>query len=816
MIKIRIIILIFLVCGLPAYGQNTIGLPRIINFNNSIFQGGTQTWDIRQDPSGRMYFANNDGLLTFDGSYWKLYPQPNKTILRSIALHNNRIYAGGQDEIGYYAPDAQGVLRYTTLKNLIPVQYASFTDVWEIEVFRQSVFFRTWDRIFEYRDGLIKTYPAESGWHTMRKSGNQLFAQDKFKGLFRFVNDKWEPLNSKGDPISFELTGLVALGQDSLLVSSLENGIYLYTKGKLSKKTTDADADFIKNHIYCLEQINNNEFVAGTTSGGCIVINAEGKVIQQFARPEGLQNNNVLSVFLDREKNLWTGLDNGISFIAYNAPIKYIKPAKPDELSGYSVRVFDNALYIATSDGAYAAPLSFSAKDLSFSRSDFVKISNSSGQNWRLDVVNERLLLGHHTGSFLISGNQAKQLTKDAGSWIFMPVSNVFPASQVVTGTYNGLSLLQYGNEDFTSLGDITGMKESLRFLAMDNNNHIWASHPYRGIYRIMLTPNGRSYKYELFTEKDGLPSTLRNNVFRVKNRVVFATEQGVYEYDPAKKKFRPSELLFDIFGNNTVQYLTEDEEGNVWFCSGKKVGVVNFKTGEPVVTWFPELTGKMLAGFEFIYPYNPENIFLASSQGIIHLNYKKYITGHSNPDMLLTQVMLSGKKDSLIFGGYYENRKDSASKLAMNKILRFGSGDNSFHFEFSSPVFGLQSNVEYSYRLKGYDKQWSVPSSKTEKEYTNLPEGSYTFEVKAFDNLGNESKVISYSFEISPPWYKSIWAYVFYTVLLFALLYLGNRWQQKKFIRQQMLFEEEQKRLKYIHQLEVEKNEKEIIQLQN
>ncbi len=816
MIKIRILISFFLLMAIFASGQNTIGLPRILNFNNSIFQGGTQTWDIRQDPSGRMYFANNDGLLTYDGSYWKLYPQPNKTILRSIALDNNRIYAGGQDEMGYFAPDAEGVLKYTSLKNLIPTEYASFTDVWEIEVFRQSVFFRTWDRIFEYREGRIKTYPAQSGWHIMKKSGNQLFAQDKFNGLFRFENNQWVPATENGDPINFELTGLVALGRDSLLISSLENGLYFYINGKLRKKPTDADAELSKNHIYCLEQINNTEFVAGTTSGGCIVINSEGRVIQQIARPEGLQNNNVLSVFLDREHNLWTGLDNGISFIAYNAPIKYIKPAKPDELSGYSVRVFDNMLYIASSDGAYAAPLSFSAKDLSFSRSNFQKISNSSGQNWRLDVVNNRLLLGHHTGSFLVQGRDARQLTRDAGSWIFLPVSNVLPASQVITGTYNGLSLLKYGNGDFTSLGDIIGMKESLRFLAMDNNNHLWASHPYRGIYRIMLAPNGLSYKYELFTEKDGLPSTLRNNVFRVKNRVVFATEQGVYEFDAATKKFIPSELLYTIFGNNTVQYLTEDEEGNVWFCSGKKVGVVNFKSSKPAITWFPELTGKMLAGFEFIYPYNAENIFLASSQGIIHLNYKKYITGHSKPDMLLTQVMLSGKKDSLVFGGYYENRKDSASAMAMNRTMKFASSENSFHFEFSSPVFGLQSNVEYSYRLKGYDKQWSAPSPKTEKEYTNLPDGSYTFEVKAFDNLGNESEVVSYSFVISPPWYKSIWAYILYTVLLFGLIYLLNRWQQKKFIRQQMLFEEEQKRMKYIHQLEVEKNEKEIIQLQN
>jgi len=74
-----------------AESQNTIGLPEIVNFTNSTFHGGTQTWDIRQDKWGRMYFANNEGLLTYDGSYWKIYPQPNKTILSSIALDNTRV-----------------------------------------------------------------------------------------------------------------------------------------------------------------------------------------------------------------------------------------------------------------------------------------------------------------------------------------------------------------------------------------------------------------------------------------------------------------------------------------------------------------------------------------------------------------------------------------------------------------------------------------------------------------------------------------------------------------------------------------------------
>ena len=127
-----------------------------------------------------------------------------------------------------------------------------------------------------------------------------------------------------------------------------------------------------------------------------------------------------------------------------------------------------------------------------------------------------------------------------------------------------------------------------------------------------------------------------------------------------------------------------------------------------------------------------------------------------------------------------------------------------------------MQNNIEYSYQLAGYENKWSARTARTEKDYTNLPDGKYTFKVKAYDNLGNESEAINYSFIVKPAWYNTIWANFAYALLFFILIYLIYKWQKKKFKVQKAKFEEEERRLKYIHQLEVEKNEKEIIKLQN
>ena len=77
--------LILLILLLPTFlfGQSTnIGTPFIQNYFKKDYHGGLQTWGIAQDKAGVMYFANNDGLLTFNGTEWQTIPLPNKTNLR--------------------------------------------------------------------------------------------------------------------------------------------------------------------------------------------------------------------------------------------------------------------------------------------------------------------------------------------------------------------------------------------------------------------------------------------------------------------------------------------------------------------------------------------------------------------------------------------------------------------------------------------------------------------------------------------------------------------------------------------------------------
>lgn len=807
----------FLVLTMTVSGQNTIGIPRIINYSKEVYRAGTQVWDIGQDRSGRMYFANDEGLLTFDGHFWKLHPLPNKTNMRSIAItEDGRIYAGGQGELGYFEPDQQGRLQYTSLIPLLPVGERNFADIWDIEILGESVFFRVSDRrILQYRNEHFTSFPAVSAWLNLKKSGQQLWAHDRDRGLFMLKGGRWQPI-AGSESIGNRLISGIFDRQNGRLTVLLDD----LSAMTLINETLFPDRTFAgrgeKHRIFRAESILPGGFAVTTVSEGCLILDENGGLVQQLSRKEGLQDNNVISVFQDRDGNLWSGLNNGISFIAYNAAIKYIRPNPENDVSGYSTRIFGNRLYIASSDGVYETPVTKGGGDFSFSRNAFRRVGQSDGQTWRIEEVNGQLLIAHTMGLFRLDpgSGQAIPISSTPG-WLFLPLSPVSPAEHIISGTYGGLRHITCRDGVFRDMGDLKGTYESLRFLTLDNNGDLWASHPYRGIYRIRLDLSGRTYHSELMTDRQGLPSTLGNHVFKVRNQVVFGTTQGVYYFDATAGRFSPAMFFDTVLGKREVRYMNEDEQGRIWFCSGKDLGVIaTDKSGaKPEITFFPELRGRILSGFENIYAHDGRNVFIGSEKGVIHLDYEKYRAERNKPGLLLSLAKASGKTDSLLFDGYVPVRPGNEDK---QPIPNLPSSFDAYHFEYSATAYAEAEYMEYSYRLDGYDRKWSEWSTKPEKDYTNLSYGRYRFRVKARNSIGTETNEAGFAFTILPPWYLTVWAWLFYIAAGMAAIVFGSRYQRRKLLKQQLKFEEKQRQMEILHQLEIEKNEKEIIRLQN
>lgn len=800
-------LLSFAVSGL--YGQNTIGLPAIHGFSKLDYRGGTQTWDMAQDSMGRMYFANNEGLLIYNGSYWSLQPLPNKTIMRSVALADSgKIYVGGQGEVGYFQPGAQGNLVYHSLLPLLPPSGAPLADVWDLAVFGDAIFMRASDRIMELRNGAIRNHVAANEWLFLQTAGKHLFAQDSRIGLMEFASGSWRPVPGGDVLASRSARGIIPFTGNAMLLATYQNQFCLLDS--LGLRSPQPIPVNLSGQVFTIDRLNEDEFVLGTTSGGCIVLNHRFEVVQSLTTAEGLADNSVLCTFLDRDGNLWAGLNHGIGLVNYNAAIKYIQPQPGSLLSGYSVRRFDGKLYVATSSGVYNVAIPSGNSDLSFVRSNWQWVSGSQGQAYRLDEVNGQLLLAHNEGSFEIAGSTTNRLSYDA-AWLFKPLSSVFPSKEVLAGNYTGLKLLRYTNESFSAGNNLEGPKESLRFLEIANDGTIWASHPYRGVYRISLNESRTGFDAKLYGKEHGLPSNLENYVFYIKNRVVYATQGGVYEFDKKAERFMRSAFLDSAIGALPIRYLQDDSFGNIWFVSGKQLGVLysNGTANSYSRMYFPELTGKVLSGFEQVNPLNQENVFVASEQGIIHLNLLKYQQRSGSPSLVLHTVGYINRPDSLVAGAFIHAVKPGSTVSIPFRL-------NSLHFEFSAPAYGFQENMLYSYKLEGYEKEWSEWSTKTEKDYTNLPSGNYTFAVRARNNMGAQTEATLFVFSVAAPWYRSTAAYVVYALLIMLVIYLLRQLHERRLMTERSRFEEAQRQLQVAHQLQVEQNEKEIMRLQN
>ena len=174
-------------------------------------------------------------------------------------------------------------------------------------------------------------------------------------------------------------------------------------------------------------------------------------------------------------------------------------------------------------------------------------------------------------------------------------------------------------------------MTESSRFIEQDKSGVIWITHPYKGIFKVTLDETKKKIvTQKLYNKENGWPSKW-NHVFKIKDNILFTSRNGIYTYNAAQDSFERSESWSNILTTNSYPLrLIEDKTGNVWFVTGDEVGQLNIKNvvldQQLSKQIYPELRKKLLAGFEKIYPYDDENVFIPLENGFMHFNPKKEI----------------------------------------------------------------------------------------------------------------------------------------------------------------------------------------------
>jgi ligand-binding sensor domain-containing protein/DNA-binding CsgD family transcriptional regulator len=783
-IKIIFISLLFII---PTFSISQ-GLPFISNFEKGTYQGGTQNWEITCHENGVLLVANNDGLLEYDGYSWRKYPVKNQTIVRSVLLDKeNKVYVGAQGEFGYFAQKNNSTKSYFSFQKQFDSLGLNLEDIWDIvQDNKGTIYFYSGRKLFNLKKGKLSYNELPSDISYLGFVNNQLFIQCLQEGLFK-LDDKENivfltDIAAKEGPV----TKIMPFHKTTLLVTTLEGSVYFLNNNNLRLWLVESHEYLKRNKIYTATLLNNGQFALGTSRGGVVIMDKKGKTQFILNKSNGLINNNVLSLFNDKQGNLWAGTDNGISCIQLIYPFTYLFPDENMGGTAYSAIKKGKDFYFGTVNGLYKHT---AEENGSLANSIGRLVPNTEGQVWQVQSIGKEIWIGHHLGAFVLNENkESKHILKNTGAWIFKEIAG--NKNKLLCGTYDGVHVLENKKGSWMASERLPAFEESSRIMVQESNYSFWIAHPYRGIFNLELNePNLLSAQIKYFNSKQKLPSNNGNSVFTLQNQAVFTTENGIYRYDPIQLSFFPYTLLNQVFGTSTkVKTLKEGFNGTIWFAQGDDVGyLVRSKNEKDSVVFkkkqIPYLKNKLVGGFEFIYPYEKDKVLFGTDKGFLFYNEK---IQNKYPDKILC------------------------------RHFTFDENLNSATFEYALPYLSQSLNVKYTTKLEGFEKTWKTWTTENKISYSNLPPGDYQFLVKANVDGLKTWKPLQYSFTVNPPWYLSRGFKFFYLFIVILAIFLLLFIPRKRFDREKKLMVQKLQKKTLSEKIRADKALEDIVRLEN
>ncbi len=807
-IFLLILFLLPLLFALEGFSQHYgIGMPFITSFGEKDFNVSSQNWDVVQDSRQIMYFANDYGVLEFDGSNWNIIQVPvNRSVTRSLAFGaNHRLYVGGQDFMGYI-DSGDSTLNMNSLVDLLPKEEQNFGTIWKIFNINNRMIFFSWNALFIYDGNAFKIIRTDQPFKTCFKVGKRIFIHgDK---LYELNGDSLKSLPASDYMKDRNIAFITDINEKDLLIAFDDGEMVTYdyqrvTSFSLSDKTLLKDNKFL-----CGIRLKNDLYLAGTSDNGLIVFDKSGRVHKHITKSDGLGHNHVKQVFEDDNGNWWIINENGIDVVEASSPFYRISVDPENPLSVYSSFRFKDRIYAATHSGLYMAPWNNYTSNPVFKR-----VPGVGDICWNLDTLGGNLYLSDGDGLFRIENDQAVNIYNGTPVWTLIRLPE--HPDIVLAGTYEGLALFKKQNGTIRFVKKLKGFSETSRVAAVDDEGNVWISHGYKGVFKITLSASADSIQIvEFYNSSKGFPSNLFINVFKINGEIIFGTQQGVYKYDEQLDSIVVHPVYAKLLSTeNQVKYLKTDPQGKIWCIVGDltkilthnpdgSVSVVNIPARKLSLEYYP--------GFENIFFFRNGNALFGTKNGLIYFNRQMPFHPDNDFNLLITRVISQLNKKVL-----FNERLHYFGDTTQTDKIDIPFNQHSIRFEFTACYYDNISQILYSTYLEGLDDNWSDWTSTRFKEFTNLPPGRYAFHVKAKNIYEKESREKVFRFTILPPWYKRPLAYVLYVIILMALIRLFFRVKTLKFEKEKQKIIEEQAQAREIDQIKFHE-EKLLMDLEN
>jgi serine phosphatase RsbU (regulator of sigma subunit) len=742
-----------------------------------------------QDQRGIIYAANGFKLMEFDGHSWNSYPINKEAWILSLAVDSSGIvYAGSQNEFGYFAPDSKGGLKYNSLSDSLDLPDSGFTNIWKVHAFSGGVVFQSEEKLFLYRKGKIEVIRPSTSFHTSFVVRDKLYVRERGTGLLEWKENNLARI--QGGEL-FDTTGIFLMipfgaNNKKILIGTQEKGFWSFepesTSSHFRQFKTDNELLFEQSKITGGILTASGQFAVSTMFNGLIIIDSAGSTKAIINKTNGLSDNEVKQVTGDQSGNLWLALNNGITTVEISSPLSVYTGKSGISESISTIIRYQNLLYAGTSRGLFVQ------KTEKESENQFVPAFNISDPVMCLAVAGGKLLAGTNAGLFQITGKSIVKIGNEASfSLFYSPEMKL-----LISGGQKGLAA--YRNVDsFKKLNWFEDIKEDIIGIAGLNSGNsdsseIWAGTRYRGAIRIKIY-NSRNYITDHYNTSDGLPGG-PVTPYTINSENVFGTIEGLYGFtsESAVKETLPDSLKnnrdflrgyfarVSITGDSVRKTVTSiAESGNkIWICSDSKAGYIDNNKNQQYI--FRPFLGIDVGKINTIYPEENGMCWFGTTDGLIRYDENRIKNYDRKFSSLIRKVSLLGN-DSVLFSGTNAETNSGSIKVvliqpeSMKPVLKYRY--NSIRIEFSAPFYEYADKILYSCKLEGDLSKWTLWKQGNYQEYTNLKEGSYTFRVKARNVYGTESFESLYSFTILAPWYRSLTAYILYTIAAFLLVWL-------------------------------------------
>jgi DNA-binding CsgD family transcriptional regulator/ligand-binding sensor domain-containing protein len=772
------------------------------NFSKSIYKASSQNWSVTQDKHGITYFANNNGLLEYDGATWTLHPSPGGNIIRAVAADtSNRVFTSGYQELGYWERDKYGKLTYTSLNDQAKPFFTPNVEFWNIYIHHGKVIFQAFTQLLIYENHKISQLRFKNFTNSFSIAGERMLYNVMDLGIYEFINGGEYPFYVDNFFQHKIIRFIIPVDKEELLIGTASHGLFLLSKGKLTQWKTNENDYFIKNQINQAWMTSSGDLVIGTILDGISILDATGKLKWHFNTSNGLQNNTVLGLFVDQSYNIWIALDHGIDMISLKQNSGFSVAEVNHAGAVYAAAYLNGRTYLGTNQGLFVSGSDQSKKS-------FELVHETQGQVWDLKIIGQNLVIGHNSGTFLLKGDQIQKISDVSGA--FSIVEDPMQPGTFFQCSYSNLVKYQLVNNRLVRSKVIYSFNDLIRFVEFDHQGNLWASHFYKGVFHLKLNNTRDSVKVINYYNDGSVFSTYNQvSVGKIENRVVFTTGDRIYTYNDLEDKI----ILFEKLNHQLGKYakatrIVSAGDHKYWFLTVDFIGYLKVDgSNVEVIKEFPgELfKDQIIHKFENLIPTGNGEGILCLENGYAMLRSPAYTSQKEFKEMkpMPSRIVVSDR----------DGKKYPVELSEKEVIMSYFR--NNLSMQFSFPFYSTDK-VSFQWKVEGLIRDWSSKSELPTLNFERLPVGRYELKVKTIDAWGNESRIYSVQLVVKPPWYGSVVAIACYILLFLLALWFFRHISIVKIHKREIIKREEKEKevikLKYEKlQAEIEYKSKEL-----